>query len=232
MKSWACLFGLAFVAFSATAQNEEIVVTGMRSGGYGAMPAITIKKPADFLVQKVQLVNDSRSPELRRTEILSTIDAMLRRASSNKRIALSYGEGFLEPVNLSDESLQILEGRKRPDTSTIDIFVKATLAAGDNVKERIAELRRFIDDSQLTGRTEIEPLGDIGLSIVNPERYRYDIIARIVEENTRMVKVMGSTCRINLGGLEGRVQWERTDVAELTLFIPYGAEVTDCTFEP
>ena len=232
MKHVSLAWIALFVACSASAQMEEIVVTGMRSGAYNEMPAVTIKKPADFLVQEIRLINDSRSPELRKKEIIATIDAMLRRASSEKRIALSYGEGFLEPVKLNDESLQILEDKKRADTSTIDIFVKTTLAAGDNAKERIAELRAFIERAQFVGRTEIEPLDDIGLSIVNPERYRYDILTRIAEENARMIAAMGSKCRIKLGGLEGRVQWERTDVAELTLFIPYGAEVTDCAYEP
>jgi hypothetical protein len=234
MKARTFLAGIGlFAAFSAAAQElDEIVVTGSRIGGYDAMPAVTIRKPADFLVQQIRLVNDSRSPELRRQEILSTIEAMLKRAAPGKRIALSYGKGFLEPVKLDDESLQILEDQRRADTGSIDLFVKIPLAASDNTKERIAELRAFIRDARLTGRTEIEPLGDIGLSIVNPERYRYDILAKIAEENTRMFSAMGSSCRIRLRGLEGRVQWERTDVAELTLFIPYGAEVTDCAYQP
>lgn len=231
MKRWVCFLVLVVAANGAAAQFEEIVVTGMRSEEYGAMPAVTIKKPADFLVQEIRLVNDSRSPELRKKEIIDTIDGMLKRAASNKRIALSYGDGFLEPVNLDDESLQIIEDKRRADTSSINIFVKTTLSANDNTKERIAELRKFIADARLAGRTEIEPLGDIGLSIVDPERYRYDILAKIAEENVRMVQAMGGKCRIKLGGLEGRVQWERTDVAELTLFIPYNAEITDCAYE-
>ena len=232
MKCWLCFVGFAVATFCANAQTEEIVVTGMRSGEYGEIPAITIKKPADFLVQKIRLVNDSRSPELRKKEVVSTIDAMIRSASSNKRIALSYGDGFLEPVNLNDDSLQIIEDKRRADTSAIDIFVKTTLATSDNTKEQISELRRFIADARLTGRTEIEVLGDIGLSIVDPERYRYDILGRIAEENARVIQAMGGKCRIKIGGLEGRVRWERTDVAELTLFIPYGVEVTDCVYEP
>src|SRR5690242_9771986 len=89
MKSLPPLLPLCalFVALSVSAQTEEIVVTGMRSGGYNEMPAVTIKKPADFLVQEIRLVNDSRSPELRKKEIISTIDSMLKRASSDRRIA-------------------------------------------------------------------------------------------------------------------------------------------------
>lgn len=219
-------------ATSVSAQVEEIVVTGIRAGGYDGMPAITIMKPADFLVQEIRFINDSRSPELRRKEIVATISAMLKSASSDKRIALSYGEGFLEPVSLDDESLQIIEDKQRIDTSTIDIFVKTSLAPGENIKSRIGALRAFIKRAELTGRTEIESRGDIGLSIVNPERYRYEILAKISEENARIVKVMGTQCRIKLDGLEGRVQWERTDVAELTLYIPYATEVADCAYGP
>jgi hypothetical protein len=224
---------LSFVSFVAIAQSDEIVVTAQRqSTGYGEMPAVTIKKPADFLVQAIALTNDSRSPDLRKKEIISTIEGMLRRAAADKNIALSYGEGFLLPVDLTDESLQIIEDKKRSDTSSIYIFVKITLAAGDNTKAKIADLRKFITRTQVVGRTEIEPLGDVGLSIVNPERYRYEILAKIAAENARLVKAIGSKCRVKLAGLASRVQWERTDVAELTLFVPYGAEMTDCAYEP
>lgn len=32
---------------------------------------------------------------------------------------------------------------------------------------------------------------------------------------------MNADWEITIGGLEGRVQWERTGVSELTLYIPY-----------
>ena len=40
---------------------------------------------------------------------------------------------------------------------------------------------------------------------------------------------MKADCEITIVGLEGRVQWERTGVLELTLYIPYGMEVADCS---
>jgi hypothetical protein len=124
----------------------------------------------------------------------------------------------------------IIEDNKRADTSAVDIFVKVTLAAGDDTKTKIASLRKFIEGTQKTGRTEIDPLGDVGLSIVNPEKYRYDILARVADENGRLTKAMGQKCQVKIGGLEGRVQWERTDVAALTLYIPYGVEISQCTY--
>jgi hypothetical protein len=229
------LLGLLAVLLTAAAHAEpqEIVVTAMRSEGYGEMPAVTISKPADFLVQQIRLINDSRAPDLRKKELIATIEGMLKRAASEKNVALSYGgDGFLLPVNLTDESLEIIQDQKRSDTSSVDIFVKVSLAPGDDVKARISSLKKFIERAQLAGRTEIDPLDDIGLSVVNPEKYRHDILAKIADENARLSKAMGEKCQVKVGGLERRVKWERSEVAELTLYIPYEVEISDCIYPP
>ncbi len=232
MRAVFLALGAMLLGVDASAQNlEEVVVTGLRASDYSEMPAVTITKPADFLVQKIQLINDSRSPDLRKKEIIETVEGMLNRATSDRNIALSYGEGFLVPVNLTDESLQIIEDKKRPDTSRVEIYVKVTLAAGDDTKARIAALRKFIEKTPLVGRTEVEPMDDVGLSIVGPEKYRYDILARIAEENARLAKVVGSKCEVKVSGLSRRVMWERTEVAELMLYIPYEMEMSHCMYE-
>jgi hypothetical protein len=229
MKSiWLFLLATA-VPTVALAQLEEIVVTGSTRGGYNEMPAVTITKNADFLVQNIRLVNDSRSLDLRKTEIVTTIESLLKRARSMDGMALSYGSGFLEPINLTDESLQLIEDRQRIDTSYVDIYAKIALESGRSTKEQISDLRRFISGVRKAGRTEIIALGDIGLSIVGPEQYRYEIIEKIAEENSKISESLSAKCDISIGGLEGRVQWERSSVSELTLYIPYGLEISSCS---
>lgn len=227
------LFGL--VVSVASAQEtvlEEIVVSGSRIDvDYYEMPAVTISRKADFLVQNIRLVNDSRSPDLRKAEIIDTIENLIRRSKSMEGMALSYGQGFLEPINLDDESLQLLEDRQRIDTSYIDIYAKVALRPERSSKAQIADLRDFIAGAKKAGRTEILPLGDIGLSIVGPEQYRYQIIEKIAAENARISQAMSGDCEITIGGLEGRVQWERTGVSDLTLYISYGLEVSGCSPE-
>lgn len=225
---------IAFCASSATglAGAEEVYVTGLRaSESYSGTPAVVIRKPADFLVQEVELVNDSRSSELRRKEIFSTIEGMIKGAAADRKIALSYGKGFLLPVDLRDDSLRITDGRERPDTSSVRIFVKTTLAPGDDVKARMAELRKFITHVDQVGRTEIQPVGEMGLSIVDPEKYRYEIFEKIADENRRMVKAIGGKCKVTMGEMGSRVRWQRTETAELTLYISYSVEVNGCTYE-
>jgi hypothetical protein len=214
--------------------ENEVVVTGLRSTseGFSGLPAVTIKKQADFLVQEIELSNDSRAPDLRKKEMISTIEAMLKRAASDKRIALSYGKGFLLPIEITEEALQIIEGKGRSDTSSIRIFVKITLAPDDNAKARIIDLKKFIANTQVVGRTEVESVGDVGLSVVNPEKYRYELLTKIAEDNRKLAKAIGGKCKVALTELARRVSWRRTEVAELTLYIPYDAQVNDCVYEP
>lgn len=179
---------------------EEIVVTAsMRSGDYYEMPAVTIKKEADYLVQNIRLTNDSRSPELRRKEIIKSIDNLIKASSRIKGIELSYGDGFLEPVRLNDDSLELIEDRKKVDTSYVNIFAKVAFDGKLAAKQQILELRGFIKNAKPEGRTEIDSLGDIGLSIVGPEQYRYEILAKIAAESRKVKETMGPDCETTIG---------------------------------
>ncbi len=224
MKFW--VFLTIFVSTATHAQLEEIVVTAQAQGGYYNMPAVTLKKEADFLVQNIRLVNDSRSPERRKSEIFESIEKLIKRSQKMTGIALSYGDGFLTPVNLNDDSLQIINDKKRIDTSYVDIFVKVALNENASPKAQISSMRKFITSASLMGRTEILPLGDIGLSIIGPEQYRYAILKKIAAENKGMVEALGERCKFSLSGLQNRVEWERSGLAELTLYIGYESEIT------
>ena len=206
---------------------EEVVVTGIRASmaDFYDVPAVTIRKDADFLVQNIRLVNDSRSPELRKSEIIETINNLIKSSTKVKGIELSYGKGFLEPIKLDDESLELLEERGKSDTSYLDIFVKVAFNKNEQAKKQIENLRKFIDDAKLEGRTLIEGRGDIGLSIIKPQQYRYEIIRAISADNKRMKQIVGEECKVSVSGLEGRVFWERVSVGELMLYIGYSTTI-------
>jgi hypothetical protein len=206
---------------------EEVVVTASLadSDDYYDIPSVTIRKQADFLVQNIRLVNDSRSPELRKKEIIETINNLIQNSKKIKNIELSYGDGFLEPIKLDDESLNLIKDRNRVDTSYVNIYVKVAYQENHDAKDQIKEIKEFITNSKVVGRTEIDELGDIGLSIVGPEQYRYEILAAISAENGKIKSAIGGHCEIIISGLEGRVEWERVSVGELMLFIGHRIEI-------
>jgi len=218
---------LLLVCFSANAQvnNYEVVITGSRITDFYDMPTVTIIKNADFLVQEIRITNDSRSPELRKKEIIQTINNFVTSSKRIEGIELSCGEGFLTPVNLNDDSLELLEDHSRVDNNYVDISVKVSIDEKKAPKKQIARLRKFIQKTKKVGRTEIEIQGDIGLSIKTPEKYRYEILKKITEENAKTKTIIGGKCEISVLGLESRVQWARSGITELTLYIGYQTEI-------
>jgi len=214
----------------AWAQLEEIVVTGSRISGdeYSRIPAIVLQQRADFLVQRIRMTNDTRAEDARTKELHQTIRDMVSDAVKRPGIALSYGDEFLIPITPSAYEVPLVAGGKRADTSSTSIYVKMALGQKDNVAEAVATLRGFIKKARVSGRTELEPEGDVGLSLVSPEKYRYAIIAKITEDAKKLHTAVGTQCKIRLSGLSNRVLWERSDMSELTLYIPYQVELTEC----
>jgi hypothetical protein len=227
----SCSLVLMWVASaSAFAQLDEVVVTGARISGedYSGIPAVVLQRRADFLVQRIELTNDTRAEEGRIAELHQTIRDMVSDASKRSGIALSYGDEFLIPITSSASEVALNSGGKRADTSSASIYVKMAIGEKDDVPAAIAALRAFIKKARVSGRTEIEPEGDVGLSLVTPEKYRYGIIAKITEDAKKLREAIGPKCRIQLSGLANRVSWQRSDVSELTLYIPYQIQLSEC----
>ena len=224
------LMGMSTHIALAEGQLGEVVVTGSRVRGddYSSIPAVSIEKRADFLVQRVRLTNDTRSQDARRTELYQTIQDLLADAGKHPGIALGYGEEFLIPISAKDHEIPLEPGAKRPDTTSTEFYIKRALKPGDDVAETLRELRSFITKARMSGRTEIEPLYDVALSIVDPEKYRYEIIAQIASDAKKLQTSVGSGCRVDISGLSGRVSWQRSDISQLTLYIPYEVELKDC----
>ena len=212
------------------AQMDEVVVTGTRISGddYSAIPAVVLQRRADFLVQRIRLTNDTRAPEGRIKELHQTIRDMVSDAAKKPGIALSHGDEFLIPISSTAREVVLEDGGKREDTTSTSIFVKMALGENDDVTAAIASLRSFIKKARISGRTEIEPENDVGLSLVTPEKYRYDIISKITADAKKLREAVGAKCRVQLSGLANRVSWQRSDVSELTLYIPYQVQLVDC----
>ncbi len=89
-------------------------------------------------------------------------------------------------------------------------------------------MRRFIRSASKVGRTEIEIKGDTALVMNKPERFRYEIIDSIVKDSKRSIDAMALDCKVEINGLNRRVEWERVSAAELLLYIRYNVTISDC----
>jgi hypothetical protein len=224
------LFVAVVTGAPAWAQVDEVVVTGARISGedYSSIPAVVLQRRADFLVQRIRLTNDTRAEDARIKELHQTIRDMVGDAAKKPGIALSYGDEFLIPISANATEVVLGPGGKRPDTSATSIYVKMALGEKEDVPAAIATLTSFIKKARISGRTEIEPENEVGLSLVTPEKYRYEIIRKITEDAKKLREAVGAKCRIQLSGLANRVSWQRSDVSELTLYIPYQVQLEEC----
>jgi hypothetical protein len=218
--------------FTARAQGslDEVVVTGQRISGddYSGIPAIVLLRRADFLVQRITLTNDTRAEDARIQELQQTIRDMVADARKRPGMALSYGDEFLIPISDTAKEVVMTPGAKRSDTSNASLYVKVALGEKDHVPTAIANLNAFIRKARMTGRTEIDTEDDVGLSLVSPEKYRYEIIRKITDDAKKLREAVGTPCKVHISGLSNRVSWQRSDVSELTLYIPYQVELTGC----
>ena len=145
------LFALCVIcsAYASTALSQnnlgEIVVTGSRVSGddYSGIPAITLDKRADFLVQQIRLTNDTRAADARRKELYQTIRDLLADAAKKPGMALGFGDEFLIPITTENFEIPLQSVGQRPDTSWTELYVKVALAPSDDVRKSYLRFRRL-----------------------------------------------------------------------------------------
>ncbi|ACV26424.1 hypothetical protein [Kangiella koreensis] len=198
---------------------ETIVVTGSRIDWYDS-PAVTLVKPADYLVQQVKLLNDSRDQTLREKELTSTVKDILKSANKSKLIELGVGKEIVYPITLDDLQLDFEKG-ERTDTSVVNLYIKTPINNKNQVEKLVTRINDFIVDISVSGRTEVEKNGELVLSIVNPEKYRQELLAAIAKDVNSTIEIFGDNYKADIDGLSQSLMWERASVSELRLYLEY-----------
>ena len=197
---------------------EEISITGEEQYD----PPISLKKTGDFLVLKVMAENDSREFSQRRDEIYTTIKRMVDEASKFNHIELHSGE---HPIDEDSYKIKLLQGHSRADTSSTNLYVKIALKPDDNVYKLTDELRKFVSGIKVSGRTVLFP-GEVGLSIVDPEQYRYELIKLIANDVKQVIDIFGDKSAFTIDGLDQKMGIRRVSVTEVELYFHYSFTIS------
>jgi hypothetical protein len=221
----ATLFALT-LTFPALAQDltyQEVVVTGQRieQDGYQRdMPAVGLRKTADFLVQEVVIRGDTRDPKQRTVEIRQ----MLRNANQlagKHGVQLAFGDYILTPLTLQNAEEVKLTNDNRPDSQKLQFLVKASLKgteSGASAQKRIGD---YIEAIPEVGRAQMDETDDASLSIVGPDQYRPQIADKVMEDARSLGEKMGAGYAVTIEGLNMPVLWTRAGPSEVMLYIPY-----------
>ncbi|TMM50335.1 TonB-dependent receptor [Qipengyuania marisflavi] len=222
------ILGLALLTLGAplAAQDlefQEIVVTGSRidQDDYSNdMPAVGLRRAADFLVQMVVIRGDTRDMAQRRKEIRAMLADAIRRAGS-AGVELAYGDYILTRLTSENVDEITLQSDNRPDSERVLFLVKARLGGAQSGEAAEAQIERYMDAVPEVGRAQMDILGDATLSIVGPDSFRPQIAEKIAEDANAMARRIGDGYSVEIEGLNMPVQWARSGPGEVLLYIPY-----------
>ena len=204
----------------ASAQVEEVVVTGSRVPDYEGAPHIVLIKRADHLITEVHVLCDTRDDKQRLEEMKATLRGMLRAAASSKTISLGHGDAIVGDV--TEASLEdMIVPDSRPDSSRVELIVKTTVSKDDTFEAATGRIKDFLAAVTRVGRTEVRRGDRWDLTIIGPEQYRDALITQIVADARHNAELFGTANGIAVDGLEQPVAWYQKDPLDLALYVPY-----------
>lgn len=231
------LVAAAILSSAIPVLAQEMIVTAARRGageynnGYASgvvstqRSIITLKRPADYVVQPVRLTGDTRDAKARMDDINATLRNMI--ASAGKaNVELATGDYVVEPLTLTNYRSLNYTGDGRPDTSATTFLVKVKLTPGMDLAAAKSQITRFVDSVAKVGRSTLTATGDLTLSVVDPDQYRGQIADLIAADAAVMKAKFGADYGVVVNGLDRPVEWARGGATDVFLFLPSSYTVT------
>lgn len=223
----ALLLPLLAVPLPVAAQQDlgegEIIVTASRreADDYSdAIPAIGLRRVADFAIQEVVIAGDTRDAQKRQDEIYAMVREAIQVATRQGNIELATGQMVVEPLTLANYRNLALQNDGRPDSQRTSFLVKTPLA-GSDAKTALDRIEKFIKAVPAVGRAEIRKADDLTLSVVRPDQYRSQIIELVAADAKATAARLGTDYAVEATGLDRPVEWGRASLTEVFLFVPY-----------
>ena len=227
-----CLAALLLISSPSLAQTPgglgEVVITASRrdADNYDAsVPAIGMRRVADYAVQEVVVTCDTRDASKRHDEIFAMIRGAIDLAVKRGGVELATGTVVVEPLTASTYRNLTLKNDGRPDTDKAKFLVKTRLSVGTDAKEALDRIDAFVKDVPTVGRAEMKPSGDLTLSVVGPDQYRGQIIDLVAADARATAAKMGAGYAVEIKGLDRPVEWTRASLTEVFLYLPYAYSV-------
>lgn len=256
---------LALIASPALAQDEdgggsadsEIIVTATAiRDGVGSVPekppVVGLRRQADSALRRIEIVSDSRTEDMRKSEVQAMLLAAIDRARTH---GLSLVTGNYEVIEVTRESWRNQfpalaakpnssaqeddededdeddeDAKPKPafeddgSTATIRLMVKTKLAG--SIADAQGKIGAFVKGVPATGRSQIAQKGEIALTIVNPDQYRDEVYKRVATAARHAATFYGADYGAQVTGLDRALAWKQVSNTEVFLYVPYSFVVT------
>lgn len=225
---WTGLVLAALLVAAPAAAQDEVVVTAQRrsaDASAASTAGIGIRRRADFAVQTVSIYGDARDKDARRREILQTVRNAIE-LGDKRQVQLSYGTSIIAPLTLANyaDRLQFEKDEDRDDAERVSFVIKTPLTDSP-ASAAFERLTAFAKAVPAVGRAVLEHDAEPGVSIVNPSRYRAEIIAAIAADATAAAKAFGPDYAATASDLARPVQWVLASPTEVLLYINHELSV-------
>jgi hypothetical protein len=210
----------------AAEEPEELLVSTARTDKT-VVPGTSLKRPADFVIQRLKISNDTRDEKTRTAEILETLRAMASAAGKDKTLDLALFADYrtVVPMKIEVAALKLTHG-SRADTSELIVCVKTKVLPGaSNAAALFAKLKDFQNAVKPAGRSAVDLVGDPDLTIVNPSQYREQVIRLYAADSKVVTAALGEDYRVVTKGIDRQLQWMRDGLLDVLLYIPYEYDV-------
>lgn len=226
------LLGAAMAsAAPAFAQDDEmVVVTGSMiqsdeeyASEFGAIPYISIKAPADFVIFTVDLESATKSIGERDKELEASFKLLAQRVSRTQGVSLEVGQpGRSSAV----ETTAAREGiENRGERSAIPVVLKFAVKPDEKFPAVRARAEAFIESIEVSGRTEATAGDQQYIGVSDPAKHREDLMRKIAADIRLLTDIFTPQGQpapgITLTGLSNRVKSRPVGALELEMYVPY-----------
>ena len=218
-------------AVPAFAQDDEmVVVTGSMiqsdeeyTSAFGAIPYISIKVPADFVIFTVDLESATKSLAERDKELENSFKQLAQRVSQSQGVTLEVGQpGRSSAV----ETTAAKEGiENRGERSAIPLVLKFAVKPEEKFPAVRVRAEAFIESIEVSGRTEATAGDQQYIGVNDPAKHREDLMRKIATDIRRLTEIFTPQDQpapgISLTGLANRVKSRPVGALELEMYVPY-----------
>lgn len=206
-------------------------------------PVVGLKRQADSAVRNIEIMSDSREESMRQREVKAMLVSAIDRAK-NEGLNLVTGQFELTQVTRASwqDHFPALAGKEDPaeddddddyddddgpkpayedDGGILTIRLKVKTKLDGSIGNAQQKITGFLKRVPATGRSEIEQIGGLALTIINPDQYRDEIYRRIAKAATHAVSFYGPEYGLQVSGLDSALGWKQVSNTEVFLYIPY-----------
>ena len=206
--------------------GAEELVTASRSDKT-VIPGASLRRTADFALQRIKVSSDAPEFAARRDDILATL-RLLQAAAARERsleLCVLLDGRWVVPLALEAGTVRFAAG-PRAQTSEVVIAVKARTVTGIAGNAALfARLKTFPTTVKPAGRAAVDVIGEAELSVENPAQYRARVIELYAADAKAVTAALGADYRVVTRGIDRQLQWLRDGGANLVFFIPYEFDV-------